>query len=58
MGTHNICLYKEVDKNYTCCNLKTRKLLDCVLIDVYAVIRLNMVVDCTVAHLSEAQDKG
>ena len=21
MGTHNICLYKEVDKKYTGCNL-------------------------------------
>ena len=32
MGTHNICFYKEVDKKYTGCNLKTTKLLDCVLI--------------------------
>ena len=23
MGTHNICLYKEVDKKYSGCNLKT-----------------------------------
>ena len=23
MSTHNICLYKEVDKKYTGCNLKT-----------------------------------
>ena len=23
MDTHNICLYKEVDKKYTGCNLKT-----------------------------------
>ena len=23
MGTHNICLYKEVDKKHTGCNLKT-----------------------------------
>ena len=37
MDTHNICLYKEVDKNYTGCNLKTTELLDC------AVIRSNMV---------------
>ena len=22
-GTHNICLYKEVDRKYTDCNLKT-----------------------------------
>ena len=41
MGTHNICLYKEVDKKYTGCYLKTMKLLDCALIRVYAVIRSN-----------------
>ena len=23
MGTHNICPYKDVDKKYTSCNLKT-----------------------------------
>ena len=23
MGTHNICLYKEIDKKYTSCNLNT-----------------------------------
>ena len=44
MGTHNICLYKEVDKKYTACNLKTTELLDCVLKGVCVVIRLNMVV--------------
>ena len=27
MGTHNICLYKEVDKKYTGCNLKPTELL-------------------------------
>ena len=43
MSTHNICLYKEVDKKYTGCNLKTMELLDCVLIGICAVIRLNMV---------------
>ena len=43
MGTHNICLCKEVDKNYTGCNLKTMELLDCVLIEVCAVIRSNTV---------------
>ena len=32
MVTHNICLYKEVDKKYTGCNLKTMELLDCALI--------------------------
>ena len=40
--TNNICLYKEVDRNYTGCNLKTTKLLDCALIRVCAVIRSNM----------------
>ena len=43
MGTHNICLYKEVDKMYTGCNLKTTELLDCALIGVCAVIRSNTV---------------
>ena len=42
-GTHNICLYKEVDKKYTGCNLKTMELLDCALVGVCAVIRSNMV---------------
>ena len=41
MGTNNICLYKEVDKKYTGCNLKTTELLDCTLIGVCAVIRSN-----------------
>ena len=39
MGTHNICLYKEIDKKYNGCNLKTMELLDCALIGVCAVIR-------------------
>ena len=39
MGTHSICLYKVVDKNYSGCNLKTTELLDCALIGVCAVIR-------------------
>ena len=43
MGTHNICFYKEVDKKYTGCNLKTRGLLECGHIGVHAVIRLNSV---------------
>ena len=43
MGTHNICRYKEVDKKYTGCYLKTVKLLDCALIGVCAVIRSNTV---------------
>ena len=44
MDTHNICLYKEVGKNYTDCNLKNTELPDCALIGVCAVIRSNMVV--------------
>ena len=44
MGTHNICLYKEVDKKkYIGCNLKTTALLDLALIGVCAVISLNKV---------------
>ena len=43
MVTHNICLYKEVDKKYTGYNLKTMELLDCALIGVCAVIRSNTV---------------
>ena len=39
MGTHNMYLYKDVDKKYTGCNLKTAELLGCVLIGVCAVIR-------------------
>ena len=45
MGTHNICLYEEVDKNYTGCNLKTTELLECALIGACAVIRSNTVFD-------------
>ena len=43
MGTHNICLYKEVDKKYIGYNLKTMELLNCALIGVCAVIRSNTV---------------
>ena len=43
MSTHNICLYKEVNKRYTDCHLKTTKFLDCALIGVCAVIRSNTV---------------
>ena len=44
MGTHNIRLYKEVDKNYTGCNLKTTELLDCALRGACVVIRSYVVV--------------
>ena len=44
MGTHNICLCKEIDKMYTGCNLKTTEFLDCALIRVCVVIWLNTVV--------------
>ena len=46
MGTHNICLYKEVKKKYIGCNLKTTEFLDCALIGVCAVIRSNTVHVC------------
>ena len=42
MGTHNICLYKEVDRKYTGCNLKTMELLDYVLRGVCAILRLTI----------------
>ena len=44
VSTHNICLYKEIKKKYTGCNLKTTEFLDCALIGVCAVIRSNTVV--------------
>ena len=44
MDTHNICLYKSVEKKYTGCNLKTTELVDSALIGVCAVIRSNAVV--------------
>ena len=43
MSTHNMCLYKEVKKKYTGCDLKTTEFLDCALIGVCAVIRSNTV---------------
>ena len=43
MSTHNICLHKEVKKNYTGYNLKTTEFLDCALIGVCVVIRSNTV---------------
>ena len=45
MGTHNISLYKEVDKKYTGCNLKTTELLNCAITGVCAIIRSNTVYD-------------
>ena len=39
MRTHNICLYKKVNKKYTGCNLKTTEFHECALIGVCAVIR-------------------
>ena len=42
MRTHNICLYKKVNKKYTGCN-KTTEFHECALIGVCAVIRSNMV---------------
>ena len=43
IGTQNIGLYKEVDKKYTGCNLKSTELLDCALIWVCAITWLNTV---------------
>ena len=44
MGTHNICLYKEVDKKkYIGCKLKSTEFLACALTGACAVIRWNMV---------------
>ena len=43
MRTHNICLYKELKKKYTGCNLKTTEFHECALIGVCAVIRSNTV---------------
>ena len=43
MGTHNVCLYKEEDKKYIGCNLKTAELLDCAFIGVFLVKRSNKV---------------
>ena len=42
MGTHNICLYREIDKS-TLAVIWNLELLDCVLIGVWAVIRSNTV---------------
>ena len=42
-SSHNICLYKEIDKKYTGCNLKTMELLDFALIGVCVVIRSSTV---------------
>ena len=44
MSTHNICLYKDVKKKYTGCNLKSMEFLDCAFIGVCAVIRSNTVI--------------
>ena len=41
MRMHNICFYKEVDKKYTGCNLKTTELLNCALIGACMAIRWN-----------------
>ena len=43
MRTHNICLYKKVNKKYTGCNLKITEFHECALIGVCAVIRSNTV---------------
>ena len=49
MDTHNICLYKEVDKKYTGCNLKPTELHYCALTGVCAIIRSNIVFPLSVS---------
>ena len=56
MSTHNICLYKEVKKKYTGCNLKTTEFLDCALIGVCAVIRSNTVDQPRLKGLKEVRN--
>ena len=57
MGTNNISLYKEVDKKYSGCNLKTMELLDCELIGECAVIRLNYGFRHTEIHRKKKKKK-
>ena len=54
MGTHNICLYKEVDKNYTGCNLRTTALLDLHFMGACAVIRSNTVYNVSIKEETAA----
>ena len=49
MRTHNICLYKKVNKKYTGCN-KTTEFHECALIGVCAVIRSNTVTSYRFLH--------
>ena len=58
MSTNNICLYKEVDKQYTSCNPKSTELLDCALIGVCAVIRSNTVFKHENRRYSENEGLG
>ena len=53
MSTHNICLYKEVKKKYIGCNLKTTEFLDCTLIGICTVIRLNTVYQFIIPFLDD-----
>ena len=55
MGTHNICLYREVDKKNTGFNLKTTEFLDCALIEVCAVIRSTTVFVVRFVYLHNGQ---
>ena len=45
MSTHNICLYKKVDKKYTGCNLKTTELGVCAVIRSNTVFRISACMD-------------
>ena len=44
MSTHDICLYKKVDKKYISCKLKNTEFLECAFVGVCEVIRSNTVV--------------
>ena len=51
LDTHNICLYKEVEKKeYTGYNLKTTELLDCALIGICTIIRSNTIIFLFSSH--------
>ena len=50
IGNHNICLYKEVDKKYTGCNLKTTELLNPSPANSGYTLLLQIWI-CTVCHL-------
>ena len=58
MATHNICIYKEVDKKYARCKLKTTNLLDCALIGVCAIIRSNTVLSSALQNFAKQGNRN